>query len=77
MYIFHLQNGDECWCGNNYGRYQDRDEGKCTEPCQTEPETKCGGGWRNSVYRRHDTEDEHMRTLSTILYVQTLIAHTE
>ena len=54
MSIF-LQNGNECWCGMSYGRYNDRRGSGCDDYCQTEPDIKCGGGWRNSVYRRHSS----------------------
>ena len=37
----------------SYGRYQYRDEEDCTKTCPTQRETRCGGKWRNSVYRRH------------------------
>ena len=35
-----------------YGRYQRRyEESECSDPCETQPDIMCGGGWRNSVYR--------------------------
>ena len=54
MYYVYLQNGNECRCGMSYGRYQHRyGESECPETCQTQQDKKCGGRWRNSVYRHH------------------------
>jgi hypothetical protein len=48
---FGLQDKQECWCDNQYGKIGRAHESDC-EPCEMFPESKCGGPWRNSVYSR-------------------------
>jgi hypothetical protein len=46
-----VQYGSYCFCGNSYGRYGKAPESECNMPCSGDPNIKCGGTWRNSVYR--------------------------
>ena len=48
--FFGVQAGNECWCGNHYGRYGRRDKRECRSQCNGDKTTYCGGGWRNDVY---------------------------
>ena len=71
-----MQHGDECWCGMTYGRYQDRDETKCTSTCQSPQETMCGGWWRASVYRRHfdyNNEPNHWQGGTYLIITLTIL----
>lgn len=45
-----LQYGGECWMGNDFGRFGQYDDSKCSQKCHLEQDTICGGSWRNSVY---------------------------
>jgi len=45
-----LQYGGECWMGNDFVRFGQYDDSKCSQKCHLEPDTICGGSWRNSVY---------------------------
>ena len=50
-----LQEGNKCFCGNNYGKY-----GKATNciiKCKGNPHETCGGFWSNSVYKIIDHKD--------------------
>ena len=48
--FFGVQNGNECWCGNHYGRYSIRSNLECRSQCRGDKSTYCGGAWRNNVY---------------------------
>ena len=54
-----LQNGDLCFCGNDYDKYGRADDSECDIKCRQpdaaiektyNPFDSCGGRWRNSVY---------------------------
>jgi len=46
-----LQNSNECWCGNHYGRFgATANPRECNSDCQGDGFYKCGGPARNSVY---------------------------
>jgi len=46
---FGVQYSSQCFCDNSYGRYGRA--GGCTRSCSGNRSQKCGGSWRNSVYR--------------------------
>ncbi|PRP85873.1 hypothetical protein PROFUN_06147 [Planoprotostelium fungivorum] len=46
---FAVQYSTQCYCGNTYGTYGVMPETDCNMNC-TNGDTKCGAGWRNSVY---------------------------
>ena len=46
-----LQYTDHCFCGNSYEMYGAANETTCSSPCNDGTNRKCGGPWRNSVYR--------------------------
>jgi len=48
-----IQNAQFCMCSQKYGRYGlADDESECRRVCLAgSPEEKCGGPWRNAVYR--------------------------
>ena len=45
-----LQNGNECFCGNEYDTHGSADESDCDKECTGDRTTMCGGAWRSSVY---------------------------
>jgi len=45
-----LQNGNECWCGNSFGKYGS-DASACDLPCTGNPNYEfCGAAYHNSIY---------------------------
>ncbi len=45
------QYGEQCFCGNSYGKYGRASDADCSVRCAGNDSQRCGGGWRNSVYR--------------------------
>ena len=45
------QNGVECWCGNDYGKFGA--SSSCTARCRAEHLQTCGGLGANSVMRAY------------------------
>ena len=54
-----LQNGDLCFCGNDFDKYGRADDSECNIKCRRLDEKtiitgnafdSCGGRWRNVVY---------------------------
>lgn len=43
-----VQQGSQCYCGQNYGKYGETSDDECKYLCKTSE--KCGGDDRNSVY---------------------------
>jgi len=43
------QNGNTCFCGNQFGRYDTSDG--CTVSCASDPSQYCGGYNKNAIYR--------------------------
>ncbi|HZS39580.1 MAG TPA: WSC domain-containing protein [Polyangia bacterium] len=48
---FGVQYGNQCFCGNRYGRYGQAADGDCNMRCSGNQAQLCGGNWRNSVYQ--------------------------
>lgn len=53
-----IQYGHECFCGRatQHEKYGKKPDADCSKPCEADPAEreagkKCGGGWRNSVYK--------------------------
>ena len=46
-----LQFSKACFCGNSYGTYGSAPESQCSMSCAQDPSSKCGAGWRNSLYK--------------------------
>jgi len=46
-----LQYGGQCYCGNRIHSRDRRNESDCNKVCNRQKGVKCGGSWRNSVYR--------------------------
>ena len=46
---------------NKFGNYGQVDDSQCNMNCNLEPELKCGGGWRNSVYSVKEFNPEEKR----------------
>ena len=44
-----VQNGDECWCGNTFGRYGQR-TATCGIPCPGQQAASCGGDHASDIY---------------------------
>ena len=45
------QYGEQCFCGNTYGSFGRASDAECSVKCAGNDSQRCGGGWRNSVYR--------------------------
>ena len=45
-----LQNGYNCYCGDDYGKYGEAYEWECSEPCQGDASQNCGGKKRNRIF---------------------------
>lgn len=45
-----LQAGGQCWCGNNFGKYNQLKATDCNVSCVKEPNIACGGNLTNSIY---------------------------
>lgn len=48
--VIGLQNSDECYCGDGFGKHGEADESECNMACTGASKQKCGGPSRNSVY---------------------------
>ncbi|XP_046331494.2 WSC domain-containing protein ARB_07870-like [Haliotis rufescens] len=49
---FGTQNRNECYCGNSIkSGYERLSDDECSFKCAGDPETTCGGSWKNSVYK--------------------------
>ena len=46
-----VQYGNQCYCGNSYGRYGQLAEGSCNMRCGGDGALVCGGTWANTVYK--------------------------
>lgn len=49
--FFALQMGEECRCGNAYGKYEELPKDRCGYPCGGNKQEDCGGELANSVHR--------------------------
>ena len=45
-----VQNGDQCFCGDTYGKYTKKPDSECNKTCRGESTQMCGGRWRNAIY---------------------------
>uniref|UniRef100_A0A1I8HTR8 WSC domain-containing protein n=1 Tax=Macrostomum lignano TaxID=282301 RepID=A0A1I8HTR8_9PLAT len=48
---FGVQNSNQCFCGNSYGRYGKGADSSCNKACVGDKDQKCGGYYFNSIYR--------------------------
>lgn len=49
--FFGVQNGQDCWCGNSYGKHGRVPYYECAEvPCTGNAKEHCGGSLRNAVF---------------------------
>jgi len=48
--FFGVQDGNQCFCGNNYGNFGLSNG--CNMACAGNPSQNCGGPWANSVYQQ-------------------------
>uniref|UniRef100_A0A1I8F1Q9 WSC domain-containing protein n=1 Tax=Macrostomum lignano TaxID=282301 RepID=A0A1I8F1Q9_9PLAT len=46
-----VQNGNECRCGNSYGRHGRAQSSECNKPCNGSRVQTCGGFWRNLILK--------------------------
>ncbi|PAA91245.1 hypothetical protein BOX15_Mlig021123g3, partial [Macrostomum lignano] len=46
-----LQNGDQCYCANEYGNFAEIPTSKCDKPCAGNPKENCGGYLSNYVIK--------------------------
>ena len=51
MMYFGLQNGGQCFCGNEFGRHGKVADGMCNLKCRSACDSNCGGPLANAVYR--------------------------
>ena len=55
------EGGNQCFCGDSYGRYGRLSESACNRPCAGNNRESCGGMWASSIY---DLQGEsHLRAL--------------
>ena len=47
---FGLQNGKDCFCGKNYGKYGKVDNKLCSRTCEGNPMEGCGGDGANQIF---------------------------
>jgi hypothetical protein len=47
---FGIQVGEQCFCGNSYGKWGHKLDTDCSMKCKGNSKQFCGEGWRNSVY---------------------------
>ena len=45
-----VQNGDECYCGDNDSKFILTDPIECNKPCVGDSSERCGASWRMNVY---------------------------
>jgi hypothetical protein len=45
-----LQNGEECWCGDAFGKHGKAGGGKCAQKCKGSRGDSCGGPLENAIY---------------------------
>ena len=50
-WYFALQYGKYCYCGNSLQHQTKKPEKDCWTTCPGDPSKKCGGSYRNSLYR--------------------------
>ncbi|PRP84595.1 hypothetical protein PROFUN_09268 [Planoprotostelium fungivorum] len=60
---FAVQYSTQCFCGNSYGRYGQAPESDCNMKCN-DGSSRCGSGWRNSVYSTGKTPSPNPTTQS-------------
>lgn len=46
-----LQDGGDCWCNDTFGKYKKSPERECSTPCYKANNLKCGGPFRNRIYK--------------------------
>jgi hypothetical protein len=46
-----LQFGNQCFCGNTYGKYGADIDSECNMPCAGDPRQMCGATWHNAIYK--------------------------
>jgi len=46
-----MQDGNQCFCGDTYGKYGSAGPNACSMACQGDNTQICGGAWLNSVYK--------------------------
>ncbi|CAH1798174.1 unnamed protein product [Owenia fusiformis] len=54
-----VQNGQDCWCSNTYGKHGEAPHSQCNVPCPGNRDTMCGAGQRNSIYKLVQTHNEN------------------
>ena len=50
--FYAMRGGDECVCGDSFGRYGAVNDTECDVPCSGEASRLCGGLNRTSIYRQ-------------------------
>ena len=60
--VMGLQNGKECRCGMNYGKYGKRSGDECNMHCKDDPFHICGGDLRNSIFKVWKYRHKHAWT---------------
>ncbi len=52
-----VQYGNQCFCGNSYGRYGKLSESSCNMTCSGDSGLVCGGTWANTLYKTASRRD--------------------
>ena len=55
---FGVQNGDECYCGDESSDFIPAPFYQCNQPCSGDPSQFCGSTWRLNVFRTHREQTE-------------------
>jgi hypothetical protein len=52
-----VENGNQCWCGNSFGKYGRVDESQCSKRCWQDRKQICGAENRISIYRTQSVSE--------------------
>ncbi|KAK4446236.1 hypothetical protein QBC34DRAFT_469965 [Podospora aff. communis PSN243] len=62
---FGVENGNECFCGNELDHATEGNEEDCSAPCTGDGDEVCGGNWRIGIWEDTDWQAEEEPTPST------------
>ena len=57
-----VQYSYQCFCGNDFGKHGEKPQSECNRDCwdKSHPKNKCGGDYRNNVYKTELLDDSHV-----------------
>ena len=62
---FGVQNGDECYCGDDSSDFIPAPFYQCNQPCSGDPSQFCGSTWRLNVFRTNREQTEPLTIETT------------